>query len=129
MNQLTEVSCAIIEYEGKVLAVQRGAGMRQPGLWEFPGGKVEQNEKAAECIVREIKEELDMEINPLIMLTPAKHHPILLIPFICHWTGGTMQLHEHSEARWLNEDDFRHLHWCPADIPVWKEYLQYRHKN
>lgn len=129
MKQLTEVACALIEHEGRVLAVQRSPGMRQAGLWEFPGGKLESGENAAGCIVREIKEELDMDIRPLKALTPVEHSPIRLIPVICSWTGGKMLLHEHSDARWLKEDDFMHLSWCQADIPVWKEYLQFRQKN
>ena len=129
MKPLIAVACAIIEHKGMVLVVQRSAKMAHPHQWEFPGGKLESNERACDCIIREIKEELGIEIRPLKELSPTEHSPIQLIPFICSWTGGELQLHEHANACWLKEDDFPQLDWCPADIPVWKEYLQYRHKN
>jgi 8-oxo-dGTP diphosphatase len=69
LKSMLKVSCAIIESQGKVLAAQRGPGMNLPGKWEFPGGKVEAGESAEACIRREIREELNLEIEP--SLPPA----------------------------------------------------------
>ncbi len=117
-----EVACAIIEHEGLTLVVQRSAGMKQGLLWEFPGGKLEPGEKAEDCIVREIKEELGITIQPERKLSRSVHGNICLIPFICSRVAGDLYLHEHKEALWLRPHELHHLNWCPADIPVVKEY-------
>lgn len=121
------VTCAIIEHQGLVLAVQRSAEMKQALLWEFPGGKQESDETAEQCIVREIREELSMGIQPLRQLSPHIHTyekgSILLIPFVCKWVEGTLELKEHKEARWLLPEELHELEWSPADIPVAEAYL------
>ena len=125
-----DVSCAIIEHEGLVLAVQRSAEMANPLLWEFPGGKLEKGEAAADCIVREIKEELNINISILASLSSATHRgkgrSIRLIPFVCRWESGKLQLHEHAAARWLKPAELLTLSWCPADVPVIENYLKTR---
>lgn len=124
------VSCAIIEHQGLVLAVQRNANMDNPLLWEFPGGKVEEGESAANSIVREIKEELGISIQITGALNSSTHsgnaRNIRLLPFICRWVGGTLQLHEHADARWLQPAALSMLPWCPADVPIVEDYINIR---
>ena len=125
MMPFLDVACAIIENNGLVLTVQRSEGMKQALLWEFPGGKLEPNENARECIIREIKEELGISVQVQTQLASHTHGNIRLIPFICSWEKGSLQLHEHKEALWLPAHELHTLDWCPADIPVVKEYLKF----
>lgn len=122
------VSCAIIEHKGLVLAVQRNTDMDNPLLWEFPGGKLEQGEAATDCIVREIKEELGIRIRIVKALSSSEYnqngHTIRLLPFVCHWESGTLQLHEHAALQWLGPTVLLKLAWCPADVPVVENYLK-----
>lgn len=122
-----KVCCAIIEHQGRVLAVQRSARMKQALLWEFPGGKQEAGETAEQCIVREVREELNIDIQPLRQLSAHMHTyekgSILLIPFVCKWVEGTLELREHKTARWLLPEELKELNWSPADIPVAEAYL------
>ncbi len=123
-----DVSCAIIEHKGLVLAVQRSAQMDNPLCWEFPGGKLEEGESAADCIIREIKEELNIAIEVVKPLGSSIHraegHTIRLLPFVCRWKSGTLQLLEHSAVQWLKPAELLHLAWCPADVPVIEDYLK-----
>jgi 8-oxo-dGTP diphosphatase len=124
------VSCAIIEHKGLVLAVQRNAGMDNPLLWEFPGGKLEQGEAATDCIVREIKEELAINIRIIKALSSSEYsqggRTIRLLPFVCRWESGTLQLHEHAALQWIQPAGLLELAWCPADVPVVENYLKNR---
>lgn len=124
-----EVACAIIEHKSRILVVQRSPFMREPLLWEFPGGKLEPGESARDCIKREIKEELGISIHPEKQLPGRQYASIQLIPFICSWQEGVLKLHEHQDARWLKPEGLRRLNWCPADITVVEDYLKHFHKN
>ena len=85
----TRVTCAIIFLQNKILAVQRGKRMSMPMKWEFPGGKIEQGEAEIDCIKREIREELNIEIEVLERLTPSVFdYPtftIELIPYTANY--------------------------------------------
>lgn len=121
------VSCAIIEHQGRILAVQRGAHMQHGLLWEFPGGKQEAGETAEECIIREIREELHISIKPIKQLLAHNHTyewgSICLMPFICQWLQGKITLQEHKTARWVFPSELKALDWSPADIAVVKTFL------
>lgn len=122
------VTCAIIEENNKVLVVQRSKDMNQSLKWEFPGGKIEEGESETECLIREIKEELSLVINPTIRLTPSIfHYPnisIELIPFICELKGGELSLSEHKQYKWLYDNELQYIDWAEADIPIMKEYIR-----
>ncbi len=125
---IVPVTCAIIELDDKVLVVQRSEQMKMPLKWEFPGGKIEPNETEEECIQREIKEEINIEIEIIDKLNPSIfHYPTIsieLIPFIAKHTGGKIKLKEHSEFRLLEKEELSNLDWAEADIPVLNEYLK-----
>jgi 8-oxo-dGTP diphosphatase len=121
------VTCAIILHGGRVLATQRSERMHLPLKWEFPGGKVHEGESEEDCIVREIREELGIDIELVQRLTPAEWDygtfAIRLIPFIARYTGGIIQLAEHRDAQWLTRNELGTLDWAPADLPILNELL------
>jgi 8-oxo-dGTP diphosphatase len=124
---LIRVTCAIIEVENRVLVVQRSKEMSMPLKWEFPGGKIESGECEEECIVREIKEELNLEISDLIKLCSSIFdYPsisIELIPFVVKQVRGQIKLNEHAYFLYLTKYKLLDLDWAEADIPIVKEYL------
>ncbi|MFZ2899067.1 MAG: (deoxy)nucleoside triphosphate pyrophosphohydrolase [Saprospiraceae bacterium] len=130
---MIHVTCALIEREGLVLAAQRSGSMRLPWKWEFPGGKLEAGETLETCIVREIREELDLSVRVTGALTARTHinkkgMEVCLHPFLCVIEGGEMTLKEHAQIRWISPGQFEELDWSEADIPVYQEYLTLRGK-
>lgn len=122
---IQSVACAIINYNDKILVVQRSEYMNLPLKWEFPGGKIEPNETEEECIKREIREELNIEITLLKKLKSSFfEYPkisIKLIPFLANYESGEMKLKEHKEYKLLNIEELSRLDWCDADLPIVKE--------
>lgn len=122
------VSCALIERDGFVLACRRGPEMRMPLKWEFPGGKIEAGETAEQCLLREVHEEMGVNIAICSALSPATHSygdfTVTLYPFVCSIENGEPMLHEHAELLWLAPKDLPALDWCAADLPVIAEYLE-----
>ena len=113
-----EVTAAIIIKDGKVFATQRGYGDWK-GWWEFPGGKLEPGETPQEGLRREIREELDAEIEVGRLLDtvewdyPAFH--LTMHCFICTLLSESMHLNEHEDAAWLTEETLNSVKWLPAD--------------
>ena len=114
-----KVVAAIIIDNGKVFATQRGYGEFKDG-WEFPGGKVEEGEKPQEAIVREIKEELDTEIEVEELLDTVEYdYPkfhLSMDCFICKIKSGDLVLKEHEAAKWLTKETLDSVEWLPADL-------------
>jgi 8-oxo-dGTP diphosphatase len=125
---MIEVTCAIIVDQQRVFVAQRPLHKQNGGLWEFPGGKVHPDESATQCLIREIKEELDVDIELVSQLTPTIYHhknlSIKLIPFISKICNGTITLHEHTAYWWADRDLLTTLNWSPADIPVLNEIIK-----
>lgn len=117
-----EVTCALIMDGEQVLVTQRSEQMPHPLKWEFPGGKLKSGETPEACIVREIREELGIGISVWELLPTVKHSYgrdlIKLIPFICHWEEGEIQLAEHGACRWVRLHDLETLDWLEADVEV-----------
>ena len=113
-----EVVAAIIVKDRKIFATQRGYGEWQ-GWWEFPGGKIESGECPKEALVREIREELDAEIEVGDQLEtvewdyPGFH--LTMHCFICSLMSESMHLNEHEAAAWLTRETLRSVKWLPAD--------------
>jgi 8-oxo-dGTP diphosphatase len=122
-----KVTCSIVAYENKVLVVQRSEKMSLPLKWEFSGGKIEEGESEEECVKREVKEELNIEIELISRLTTTQFdYPnvsVQLIPFLAKYSKGDIKLCEHKQYLWLTKDKLRDLDWAEADIPVLNEYL------
>ncbi|MBV5313240.1 MAG: (deoxy)nucleoside triphosphate pyrophosphohydrolase [Prolixibacteraceae bacterium] len=102
-----------------MLAVQRGPDSSHPWLWEFPGGKTQPGETPEQCIVREIEEELTVQIEVLCKLLPVKFvYPtkhIQLIPFVCQIVSGDIILNEHIAQKWFNLNEWQTIDWSGAD--------------
>lgn len=116
-----EVVAAIIREGNTIFATQRGYGEFE-GMWEFPGGKVEQGEGAEDALRREIREELAIDIAVGSLLHTTEYtYPTFHLTMHCYWchiTEGTPQLLEHKSARWLSTQELHEVEWLPADIEV-----------
>lgn len=115
------VVAAVIMKEGRVFATQREYGEFKDG-WEFPGGKVEAGESPEEALRREIREELEVEVNVGDLIDtieydyPAFH--LSMKCYACTIAGGSPHLLEHEAARWLSADQLDSVAWLPADITL-----------
>lgn len=120
--KIVKVVAAIIRQGDCILATQRGYGEQKDG-WEFPGGKVEDNELPEAAIIREIKEELNADIEVTGFLTTVEHdYPTFHLSMDCFWAklkeGTEMELLEHEAAKWLTLDNLDSVEWLPADVKV-----------
>ena len=123
------VTCAVIRNEDdEILVVQRGGATDHPFKWEFPGGKLHSGETEEECIIREIDEELSMEIIVVGRLTEIVHDyghkQIRLIPFICDTLDELPFLSEHIAYRWIAAGDLLSVDFSEADVFAAKDYLK-----
>jgi 8-oxo-dGTP diphosphatase len=126
---MINVTCAIIRNEeDEVLVVQRGEATDHPLEWEFPGGKLAPDETEEESIIREVKEELSMEIVITGKLSPVEHDyghkQIHLIPFICDTLDEIPFLSEHIAYKWIDKKDLPAIDFSEADVFVAEKYLE-----
>jgi len=126
---MLRVTCAIIRNEDdEVLAVQRDGNTDHPFKWEFPGGKIKAGESEEECIIREIREELTMDIvicsrMEAVEYDYGKKH-ILLIPFVCDTLDDLPVLTEHAAFKWISPARLRELDFSEADVIVAENYVK-----
>lgn len=118
MMKMIEVAAAVIHENNRIFATQRGYG-DQKGGWEFPGGKMESGETAQEALVREIKEELDTEIEVGELIDTVEYdYPkfhLTMHCFFCSVKKGNLVLKEHEAAKWLTLETLDTVDWLPAD--------------
>jgi len=118
------VACALVDADRRVLIAQRPEGKQLAGLWEFPGGKIEAGETPEAALIRELREELDIETKEacLAPLTFASHtyddwH--LMMPlYVCRKWQGTPVTKEHSALKWVRPQKLHDYPMPPADIPL-----------
>ena len=117
-------ACALIDADGRVLIAQRPQGKAMAGLWEFPGGKVESGERPELSLIRELKEELGIDVKEecLAPLTFASHlYPDfhLLMPlYVCRRWEGFVEAKEGQKLKWVRPTDLRDYAMPPADEPL-----------
>ena len=115
------VAAAILRRENRIFATQRGYGEFKDG-WEFPGGKVEPGEQPEEAVVREIREELDTQVEveelyDIVEYDYAKFH-LRMYCYFCKVLSGSLLLKEHEAARWLAAEELESVGWLPADVEL-----------
>jgi 8-oxo-dGTP diphosphatase len=117
-------ACALIDPDARVLVARRPAWKAMAGLWEFPGGKVENAERPEEALIRELREELGIAVKEacLAPFTFASHaYPEfhLLMPlYVCRKWEGQPWPHEHQELKWVHSQHLHEYPMPPADAPL-----------
>jgi 8-oxo-dGTP diphosphatase len=117
-------ACALVDVDGRVLIAQRPPGKAMAGLWEFPGGKVEDGEQPEQTLIRELKEELGITVTEacLAPLTFASHsYPDfhLLMPlYVCRRWEGMVSPTEGQSVTWVKPNRLRDYEMPPADVPL-----------
>ena len=115
------VVAAVIRKDNRIFATQRGYGEFKDG-WEFPGGKIEEGETPEQALAREIKEELDTEIEVGKLIDTIEYdYPKFHLSMDCFWCEimqGGLELKEHEAARWLSKEELYSVDWLPADVGV-----------
>ena len=124
MKRLLVCAVALIDADGRVLLAKRPEGKTLAGLWEFPGGKIEDGERPEEALIRELKEELGINVEqsclaPLTFASHAYEDFHLLMPlYVCRRWKGIPQALEGQELKWVRARDLRSLPMPPADLPL-----------
>jgi 8-oxo-dGTP diphosphatase len=118
------VACALIDPDGRVLIAQRPEGKKMAGLWEFPGGKIEPGERPEATLIRELREELGIEVQeaclaPLTFASHAYEDFTLLMPlWVCRRWSGTPRGVEGQALKWVSPKRLREFPMPPADEPL-----------
>tara|TARA_Y100000741_G_C17897378_1_gene413817 strand:- start:135 stop:506 length:372 start_codon:yes stop_codon:yes gene_type:complete len=119
---MTDVVAAVIKKDNHFLIVQRNRKKHLGLKWEFPGGKVHQNETFEEALLREIKEELNIKINLQDKIAEEKYKDekidIVLHYFLCTQESGTIELNEHEDLAWVEKKDFGKYNFAEGDSNI-----------
>ncbi|MCB9679658.1 MAG: (deoxy)nucleoside triphosphate pyrophosphohydrolase [Alphaproteobacteria bacterium] len=118
MSERIRVVAAAILQGGRVLCALRSPTMSTPDRWELPGGKVEPGESDARALVREIREELGVDIEVGGHIGTSVHGRIELVAYVARLRAGVPRPTEHAEVRWVGPDALHTLQWAPADVPL-----------
>ena len=115
------VVAAVIRDDDKIFATARGYGDFK-GMWEFPGGKIENGESSQDALAREIREELDTEIQVEQFIHTIEYdYPTFHLSMDCFWCSiisGNLDLREAEDAKWLTKDTIDSVEWLPADAEL-----------
>lgn len=124
MKLLLVVAAALVDADNRILIAQRPAGKQLAGLWEFPGGKVDPGERPEEALIRELREELEIEVKaaclaPLTFASHAYEDFHLLMPlYICRRWDGFVRAKEGQALKWVRARELRNWPMPPADEPL-----------
>jgi len=131
----TLVTAAIIRKNNNVLIAQRKKdSFLEPNKWEFPGGKIKDDERNEDCLIREIKEELGIQIRIESLFLTTRHtyekegkkYPIVLFSYLSTWENGKLHHLDCQDTRWVDANDIETFDFAEADIPIVKKIL---HEN
>ena len=127
-----EVSSAIIIKDNKIFVTQRGYGDFKD-KWEFPGGKLEKGESGEDCIVREIKEELDADIKVIKFLNTIEYtYPtfhLIMHNYICELKNNHIEILEHEAAKFISKEELDSIDFLPADLLIIEKLKEYLSNN
>ncbi|MCH8239552.1 MAG: 8-oxo-dGTP diphosphatase MutT [Proteobacteria bacterium] len=118
------VACALVDEDNRVLIAKRPKGRHMAGLWEFPGGKVEADERPEEALIRELAEELGIDVTesclaPLSFASHAYDGFHLLMPlYVCRQWDGEVEAREGQELAWVRPNRLNGYDMPPADEPL-----------
>ncbi len=128
-NQIDVVAALIFDSCGNVLICKRPAYDKHfPDLWEFPGGKIESGETHVQCLMREISEELEIEIMVnekfLFSIASMENSDIALHTYSCCFLSGVLNLNAHTDFKWVAKSELLLYRFPPADIPVVNKLIE-----
>ncbi|MBE6150169.1 MAG: (deoxy)nucleoside triphosphate pyrophosphohydrolase [Firmicutes bacterium] len=131
---IIKVVAALIEKDGKFLIAKRYTGDQSVfGKWEFPGGKVEENEDEFSAIEREIKEEFELDVKACeFLVNNVCRYPNKVVDlrlYRCEYTSGDFKLHDHSEYAWVNMNEIFDYDLALADIPLARYIIKNMSEN
>ena len=133
MKKIDVVGAVITNEKGEILCALRSQHMSLPGMWEFPGGKIEQGETPEESLVREIREELGCEIKVGDFISDDVYEyptvAVRLITYFAKVISGTPVPKEHEKLEWVSEADLMKLEWAPADVPTVNKLMKDAFEN
>lgn len=128
---MKDVTAAVIIKDEKILICQRSLSDKLSGKWEFPGGKIEEGELPEECLIREIKEELDIHIEVGEKLGESIHNysygSINLITYLATWRSGDIKLNVHNDYKWVTKEEIEKYDFAEADVPFVKKLVNLRY--
>lgn len=121
-KKIINVVAAAIEKDGKFFCAQRPEGKSLGGFWEFPGGKLETGESPEQALIREIKEELNSEIEIVTYINEASYDyyfgTVIMKTYHAKLISGNLELLEHQNSTWLAPNELDTLNWAPVDQPA-----------
>ncbi len=119
---MIRVTAAVLERAGRILIAKRPEGDRLAGLWEFPGGKIEEGESPRDCLARELHEEFEItaEIGEFLVAHVHRypHVEIELLSYRATHVAGVFELRDHDEVRWVLPEELSEYPFAPADLPT-----------
>ena len=125
---MIDVSAALIFHNGRLLIAQRPNDSHLGGLWEFPGGKCEPNETFEQCLIREIREELGIDIAIGQLFDEITHaYPERIVHlkfFVCQWIGGKPQALDCASFKWVTKDELSQHDFPAADAQLLQKLLR-----
>jgi 8-oxo-dGTP diphosphatase len=121
------VTAALIQKDNKILITRRSPGKHLAGLWEFPGGKLENGETEQECLSRELEEELGIKVKVGEFFMENTHDygtkSILLKAYFCKQLTDSITLNDHDMIAWVTKKELQNYEFAPADVPFIKALL------
>lgn len=127
-KQIKVVGAVIQNDQNQILCALRSPKMSMPNCWEFPGGKIEKNEKPEEALVREIQEELGCEISVTDLVEDViyEYQNIIvnLITYEAQIKSGTPVANEHAKIEWKEISELKELEWALADLPTVEKLIK-----
>jgi len=127
---MKRVTAAILVHNERILIAQRRGPENLAGKWEFPGGKIENNETAQECLIREMKEEFGIDAVVGEFFGESTYHDdngaVQLLAYHTFWEGGSFVLNAHAAIRWVPLNRIQEFEFAPADKPLVEKLRQRR---